>query len=148
MAKNGQLENFTTDDVDGPAVNTTTHGAVISLSPVKRGRHSIFFDGMLSNETSKIRLVGFDVAQQKKLQDFQLKKIPVELVNCEVKESRYGEGYQPMLKSGSGIKESSKIMDISTLIVENELSSKQITGSIAWNGTLYKGYCDCECHRS
>ena len=32
-----------------------------------------------------------------------------------------------MLKSGSGIKESSKIMDVSTLIVENELSSKQIT---------------------
>ena len=66
---------------------------------------------MLADETSKIRLVGFDVAQQKKLQDFQLKKIPVELVNCAVKESRYCEGYQLMLKSGSGIKESSKIMN-------------------------------------
>ena len=82
---------------------------------------------MLADETSKIRLVGFDVAQQKKLQDFQLKKMLVELVNCEVKEFRFGEGYQLMLKSGSGIKESSKIMDVSTSIVENELSSKQIT---------------------
>ena len=45
------------------------------------------------------------MAQQKKLKDFQLKKIPVDLVNCEVKESRYGEGYQLMFKSGSGIKE-------------------------------------------
>ena len=126
MAKKRTIREFDNID-DGPAVNITIHGAVTSLSPVKRGRCSIFFDGMLADETSKIRLVEFDVAQQKKLQDFQLKKIPVELVNCEVKEFRYGEGYQLMLKSGSGIKESSKIMDVSTLIIENELSSKQIT---------------------
>ena len=48
------------DDVDGPIANTSIHGAITSLSPVKKGRNSIFFDGTLADETSKIRVVGFD----------------------------------------------------------------------------------------
>ena len=40
--------------------NTSIHGAITSLSPVKKGRNSIFFDGTLADETSKIRVVGFD----------------------------------------------------------------------------------------
>ena len=53
------------DDVAGPATNATIHGAITALSPVKRGRNSIFFDEMLADDTSTIRLVGFAAAQQK-----------------------------------------------------------------------------------
>ena len=35
------------DDVDGPIANTSIHGTITSLSPVKKGRNSIFFDGTL-----------------------------------------------------------------------------------------------------
>ena len=94
------------DNVDGPIANTSIHGAITSLSPVKKGRNSIFFDGTLADETSKIRVVGFDAQQQRKLNNYHQKNIPVELINCEVKSSRYGEGYEVMLKGGTHIKES------------------------------------------
>lgn len=115
------------DDVDGPATNTTFHGAITALSPVKKGRNSIFFDGRLADNTSTMRLVGFAAAQQKKLEEYQQKKVAVELRNCEVKRSRYGEGYELMLKSGSSIKESPKKIDVSTLIADNEKSNNEIT---------------------
>ena len=62
----------------------------------------------IADETSKIRVVGFDTQQQRKLNNYHQKNIPVELINCEVKSSRYGEGYEVMLKGGTHIKESPK----------------------------------------
>ena len=62
----------------------------------------------IADETSKIRVVGFDTQQQRKLNNYHQKNIPVELINCEVKSSRYGEGYEVMLKGGTHIKESTK----------------------------------------
>ena len=52
--------------------------------------------------------MGFDVQQQRKLNNYHQKNIPVELINCEVKSSKYGEGYEVMLKGGTHIKESPK----------------------------------------
>ena len=78
------------DEVEEPMANTKIHGAITSLSPIKKGRNSVFFDGTLADGTSKI---SFDGTQQRKLQDYHDKKVPVELVNCEVKTSGYGEGY-------------------------------------------------------
>ena len=115
------------DDVDSPATNTTIHGAITALSPVKEGRNSLFFDGRLADNTSTMRIVGFAAAQQKKLEEYQQKKVAVELRNCEVKRSRYGEGYELMLKSGSTIKESPKKIDVSMLIADNEKSNNEIT---------------------
>ena len=105
------------DDVDSPATNTTIHGA-ITATPGTKGR--IFFDGMLADDTSTMRLVGFAATQQKKLEEYQQKNVAVELRNCEVKRSRYGEGYELMLKSGSSIKESPKKIDVSTPIAVNK----------------------------
>ena len=50
--------------------------------------------------------MGFDAQQQRKLNNYHQKNIPVELINCEVNSSRYGEGYKVMLKGGTHIKES------------------------------------------
>ena len=82
---------------------------------------------MLADDTSTIRLVGFAAAQQKKLEEYQQKKVAVELHNCEVKQSRHGEGYELMLKSGSSIRESPKKIDVSTLMVDDEKSKNEIT---------------------
>ena len=51
------------------------HRAVTSLSPAKKGRHSIFFDEITADATSKIRLVGFDAAQQKNFRITNRKKL-------------------------------------------------------------------------
>lgn len=67
------------------ATNLTVHGAVTAISPVKKGTHSIFFDGMLADNTSRLRMVGFNSVQQKQLQELHEKMVPAQLVNCKVK---------------------------------------------------------------
>ena len=85
MAKKRSYEEIQNiDDVKGPISSTSIHGAVVTLSPVKKGRKSNFFDGMLADETSQIRLVGFQGMQQRKLNELYQKNVPVELENCEV----------------------------------------------------------------
>ena len=39
-----EIENI--DDVDGPMSSTSIHGAVVTLSPVKKGWKAMFFDGL------------------------------------------------------------------------------------------------------
>ena len=85
-----EIENI--DDVDGPMSSTSIHGAVVTLSPVKKGRKAMFFDSLLADETSQIRLVGFQGMQQQKLNDYHQKNVAVALENCEVKPARQGEG--------------------------------------------------------
>ena len=85
-----EIENI--DDVDRPMSSTSIHGAVATLSPVKKGRKAMFFDGLLADETSQIRLVGFQGMQQRKLNEYHQKNIAVALENCEVKPARQGEG--------------------------------------------------------
>ena len=55
---------------------------------LRRDTIFLFFDGTLADEKSKIRVVGFDAQQQRKLNNYHQKNIPVELINCEVKSSR------------------------------------------------------------
>ena len=81
---------------------------------------------MLADDTSKMRVVGLDALQQKKLKTFHDKQIPVELVNIEVKESRYGDGHEILLKSKSEIKESSRRIDVPGLLAGSELESNEI----------------------
>ena len=40
--------------------NTKIHGSITSLSPIKKGRNSVFFDGTPADGASKIRVVDFD----------------------------------------------------------------------------------------
>ena len=84
--------------------STSIHSAVVTLSPLKKGRKAMFFDGLLADESSQIRLVGFQGMQQRKLNDYHKKNIAVALENCEVKPARQGEGYKVMLKTSTLIK--------------------------------------------
>ena len=62
-------------------------------SSVKKGRKAIFFDGLLADERSQIRLVGFQGIQQRKLNEYHKNKIAVDL---GVKPAHQGEGYEAM----------------------------------------------------
>lgn len=103
-------EVYSLSDVNRPATNANIHGAVVAISPVKKGKYSKcpFFDGDFANETSKIRLVGFDSLQQRRLSDYYERQVPVEIKNCEIKKSRYGDGYDVILRSRSIIKMSER----------------------------------------
>ena len=119
-----EIENI--DDVDGPLSSTSIHGAVVTLSPVKKGRKATFFDGMLADETSQIRLVGFQGMQQRKLNEYHQKNIAVALENCEVKPARQSEGYEVMLKSSTTIKELPKKLDVASLMADITPASKTV----------------------
>ena len=70
--------------------------------------------------------MGFDAQQQKTMTDYQ-KNIPIQLINCEVKPSRQGHGYELMLKSGTQIKESPKKLDVPALINATDTGPKTVT---------------------
>ena len=61
---NKLLKKLTTN-LQKPMLNTSLHGAITSLSPIKKGWKSLFSDGMLTDDTSKGWVVGFETHQQK-----------------------------------------------------------------------------------
>ena len=46
----------------------------------------------------------------------------MQLVDCEVKQSRYGDGFEVVLKSASEIQESAKLLDVHNVLFDNEIS--------------------------
>ena len=52
------------DEIDEPSTSVNVHGAITTISPVKKGRKTVFFDATLADTTSKVRLVGFSPQQQ------------------------------------------------------------------------------------
>ncbi len=48
------------NELDGHTSNANIHGAITSISPIKKGRKSSFFEAMIADHTSQVRLVGFN----------------------------------------------------------------------------------------
>ena len=66
-----EAENF--EVMDRPISKANVHGVLTSLSPVKKGRSTNYFDGTVSDGNSKLHVVGFSVGQQKVMNDFMCK---------------------------------------------------------------------------
>ena len=114
------------DEINEPIPSAIIHGAITQISPIKKGRNSNFFDATLSDNTSSVRLVGFTPQQQVKLENMHKNKSPVEFLDCVIKDSRHGVGYDIMLKSNTKITSSPKKLDMDT-ITSSTLQSKPIT---------------------
>jgi hypothetical protein len=115
------------DEIQQPIANASLHGAITSLSPVKKGRNANYFEGTIADEHTKLRLVGFSTDQQRKLNTFFKSKMPINLKNCQVKESRQGKQMEVMLKSTTEIIESEKGMDSSTFTFDDVNTAVTIT---------------------
>ena len=120
-----EADNIT--DLEKPMLNTSLHGAITSLSPIKKRWKSLFFDRMLADDTSKVRVVGFEAHQQKKLNELYQKNGPIQLVDCEVKKTRHGQGYEVFAQSSTQINESPKKLDVSLLKDDATDTSKSIS---------------------
>ena len=107
------------DAVEKPIANASVHGAITSLSPVKKGRNTNYFDGTIADERTKLRLVGFSSDQQRKLSSFFKNGTTINLQNCQVKESREGNKMEVMLKGNTIIVESEKDINKSLLDCED-----------------------------
>ena len=67
-----EVDNF--DKVDKGIASASVHGVLTSISPVKKGRKQNYFERKLSDGNSKLRFVGFDTKQQRKMSDMLTKK--------------------------------------------------------------------------
>ena len=94
------------EEIDSCA-SAIVHGAISSLSPIKRGTKSPYFDGTLIDDSARVRTVGFDQLQRK-LQYFYTRKRPVCIQNCQIKQSINGDGFEIILKSNTKIIASEK----------------------------------------
>ena len=115
-----------------PVPNAILHGAITSLSPVKKRRNSHYFDGTLYDGHRQLRMVGFLPAQQKKLDDFCAKKKMVTIKNCEVKASRQcSDQMEIVLKSSTEISASFRELDPSVFnafeVVPTEITLKEMS---------------------
>ena len=107
------------DEVQEPVVNASVHGAITSLSPIKKGRNSNYFEGTIADEHAKLRLVGFLSDHQRKLSNFFKSKTPINLRNCQIKEAREGTKMEVMLKTTTEIIESEKGIDPSSFTFDD-----------------------------
>ena len=95
MAKKSYDEIENINDVDGPMSSTSIHGAVVTLSSVKKGRKAMFFGGLLADENSQIRLVGFQGMQQRKPNGTNHKNLEHVVKNRERMRRIYNTSLQP-----------------------------------------------------
>ena len=100
-------------DLNEPCSSINVHGALVNISPTKKGRNSPFFETTIADSMT---VVGFNPHQQLQLSTLQKSSSPVELANCEVKRSRKGEGYNIMLKTNTLIKLHRKKIDLPTAL--------------------------------
>ena len=78
---------------DAPCKAAKLHGLLTSLSPMRSGK---YFEGYLSDETRSVRVVGFDIAQQRELEIHHDNAEPFALQNCKVQKSRYSDEMEVM----------------------------------------------------
>ena len=88
------------------------YGVLKTLSPVKKGKHSNFFDGVLTDGTPDMHVVGFRSEHRRRLGAFSDSKDPVTLQDCQVKLSRQGHEMEALLKNTTKISPSAKIFKI------------------------------------
>lgn len=100
------------DEVQNPIASATLHGALLSLSKIKKGRRCNYFDGTLSDGTKELRLVGFASEQHKKLTAYREQNLAVQLHNCEVKQSRQGHQFEILLKTATKITQSTRPIEV------------------------------------
>ena len=101
----------TLNDVESPLASATVHGVITSLSPIKKGRSANYFDATLSDDTAKLRLVGFNASQQKTIKEFMNSKTSIQFSDCQIKQARRGSKMEVMLKGSTQVKVSPKKFD-------------------------------------
>lgn len=125
-----------------PTGSAFIHGVCSSLSPVKKGRKSEYFDAQITDgSTTNIRIVGFKKSQRLKMKELVGKNIPIHIDNCEVKSGRRGERLEVLFKSSTAINASPKKFNVSTARAEPETRLLQLLTTwhmvLVWvDGTL------------
>ena len=115
MSRKRQLhEVLDLDGLQEPIANASVEG-ITSVSPIKKGKTSNYFDGTVTDSTAKVRLVGFTASQQKKVNEYMTQNQPIKIENCEIKRAQRGNKSEVMLKGNTKIGDSPKKFAVSSL---------------------------------
>ena len=85
---------------DSPCKAAKIHGMLTNLSPMRSGK---YFEGHISDDTTSLRLVGFDTAQQRELAAYHDKGQTVSLQNCKVQKSRFSDQMEILLTQSTQV---------------------------------------------
>ena len=91
--------------IASPKKRAKLHGVITNLSPMKSsasGKNS-YFEGHLADETSSLRVVGFDILKQQKLSEHQGEEDTVMLEDCEVKKACFGDGLEVVITQSTSV---------------------------------------------
>lgn len=94
-------EDFSSLKAVDMSENAKIHGVVACLSPMKKGKSAIFFEGTIMDGNSEMRIVGFNGSQRKRLANFQEKCECVTFENCKIKKARQSDDLEVLLKSST-----------------------------------------------
>lgn len=87
-----------------PSKAAKLHGVITNISPMKQtGIGKSYFECQFADETSTVRMVGFDTAQQQKMAEHQEQQQTISVDNCEIKKSRYGDSMEVLLKQSTAV---------------------------------------------
>ena len=111
-----EIEDYS--DIDSERETANLHGVVRNLSPVKKGRRASYFEGHMTDGTSRMRLIGFKAEQRKKLLEFSESGAAVVVKDCHIKVLRKGHEMEVLLKNSSKISASGKKFDMSDEMVD------------------------------
>ena len=106
-----KLELEEVDSLEEPVSTASLHAVLSSLSPVKKGRNSDYFEGTVTDGKSTVRLVRFKRSQQSKIQRFMDKQQPILLDDCEINKAGCGPRMEIMLKVSTTITSSQKLLN-------------------------------------
>ena len=120
-AKKKLVENLTVSRFSSPTKNTTLHGIMTSVSPVRKGRRNSavkYFDGNVADGTRAMRVICFNPKVRAALVKSVDEKssIAINLKNCHVQKSRSRDDeLEVVIDSSTKIDASTVEIDISTL---------------------------------
>ena len=119
IAKKKRIEELTVSNLSSPSRNTTVHGVMTCVSPVRKGRKNSavkYFDGKVADGTGAMRVICFNAKLRAALLKSVEEKTAIAIKNCHVQKSRTGgDDLEIVIDSSSKIDESPVTIDITTL---------------------------------
>lgn len=117
-------EPFSPSKISHPASKVDVCAIVTSLSQL----HNRCFRGELVDESASIRFVGFDPAQLKQLEQYNLNKLPVLLRNCDIQLNKYSNNLEVVIKGYTQVNESQQefAIDDPTMIGTTNITLSQL----------------------
>lgn len=85
MAKRPIVQNVCLRELARPVLNASVHGILVSVSSMRHGRSIQYFTATITDGDCKVRVVGFQKEQLRKLTMFCEENKSVNLRNCQIK---------------------------------------------------------------